>query len=222
MLIYPQIDYTTGFRPASPGDISVAQPDYSGVVDAERVYLRVFDAAYSNDGVTEPAVVGQPFLTFRIDGLELADIAYDVSPGPGNAYLALEIKIPGLTTWMDMGRPDMAGPSKQDPFNDGAGCQIIDPTATFDGVDAVTGTVFCQVRVNVGPAANIFANIGAVGTGVAPVLFRARIKSAGAAYNFTQGGSGATSDTPRALTGVTLLRHSDGSAPTSYGPPTFP
>ena len=131
---------------------------------------------------------------------------------------------------MDMGRKDMDGPSKQDPLVDGAGCQIIDPTASFDGRDAVTGTVFCQVRVNVGPAINIFANTGGVAgaaAGVAPVFFRARIRAGvGVALNFTQGGPNATTDVPRALTGVTLLRHSTGLGPndaTPYGPPTsFP
>jgi len=224
MLIYPQIDYTTGFTP------SVGQPDYNVVVDPERVYLRVFDAAYSNqvaDADKEPTVVGQPFLTFRIDGLELADFGYTPG-GPGSAFIALEAKIPGLTTWMDMGRRDMDGPSKQDPLADGAGCQIIDPTATFNGRDAVTGTVFCQVRINVGPSVNVFANSGLnplAPLGVAPVVVRARIKAAGIAYNFTQGGSGSTSDTPRALTGVTLLRHSNGLGPNDtapFGPPTVP
>lgn len=229
MLIYPQIDYSTGFRPSlAAGDIGAAQFDYSAAAGANRFYYRMFDAAYSNHPTqTEPTVVGQPFLTFRIDGLQLADFSF-AAPGPGAPGIALELKIPGLTTWMDMGRKDMDGPSKQDPLVDGAGCQIIDPTMTFDGRDAVTGTVFCQVRVNVGPAVNVFANTGAVPgapAGVAPVFFRARIRPAGTSYNFTQGGSAATSDTPRALTGVTLLRHSDGLGPnneTPYGPPVFP
>lgn len=235
MLIYPQLDYFGGgFRPSlASGDTSTAQFDYSGApaLANDRFYYRIFDAAYVNQISTadrEPTVVGQPFLTFRIDGLQLADFAY-AAPGPGGPLLSLEVKVPGLTTWMDMGRTDMDGPSKQDPLADGAGCQIVDPTATFDGRDAVTGTVFCQVKINVGPAANIFANTGAVAgapAGVAPVIFRARIRVAGVAYNFTQGGPGASSATPRALTGVTLLRHSNGLGPNDtapYGPPTpFP
>lgn len=233
MLIYPQIDYLTGgFRPSqADADIIAAQFDYSSPGVNDRFHYRVFDAAYSNQvsaSDREPTVVGQPFLTLRIEGLQLADFGY-LMPGPGSSGISLEIKVPGLTTWMDIGRRDMDGPSKQDPLVDGAGCQIIDPTATFDGRDATTGTVFCQVRVNVGPAVNIFANSGAVAgapAGVAPVFFRARIRTAGIPLNFTQGASGATSDTPRALTGVTLLRHSNGQGPnegTPYGPPTpFP
>jgi len=229
MLIYPQIDYTTGFRPSfADGDILAPQPDYSAPGTNDRFYYRMFDAAYSNDGTAEPGVVGQPFLTFRIDGLTLMDFAY-TPPGPGSVKISLELKIPGLTTWMDLGRRDMDGPSKQDPLTDGAGCQIIDPTVTFDGRDPTTGTVFCQVRVNVGPAANIFANTGAVPgapAGVAPVFFRARIKAPdGVSLNFTQGGPNARTDEPRALTGVTLLRHSTGLGPNDadpYGPPAFP
>ena len=235
MAIYPQIDYLLGgFRPSlADGDVSAAQFDYSGApaLGNDRFYYRMFDAAYSNQLAgpdREPGVVGQPFLTFRIDGLELADFMYTPA-GPGSPEISLELKIPGLTTWMDMGRKDMDGPSKQDPLVDGAGCRIIDPTTTFDGRDAVTGTVFCQVRVNVGPAINIFANTGAVpgaAAGVAPVFFRARIRPGpGTALNFTQGGPSATTAAPRALTGVTLLRHSNGLGPNDaapYGPPSIP
>jgi hypothetical protein len=224
MLIFPQFDYTTGFRPSvGAGDTTVAQFDYSVGGAADRFYFRVFDAAYSNqpsDPEKEPTVVGQPFLTFRIDGLELADFGF-TGLGPGSSFISIEVKIPGLTTWMDLGRPDMAGPSKQDPLFDGAGCQIIDPTVTFDGRDAVTGTVFAQVRVNVGPAINIFANAGPVGTGVAPVFVRARLRPAGVAFNFTQGGPDSPSNVVRALSGITLLRHSDGLGPNDaapYGP----
>lgn len=225
MLIYPQINYSVGFRPSlGAADTTVAQPNYSAIADAFRVYLRVFDAAYSNDPSPEPDVIGQPFLTLRIDGLHLADFAYTPF-GPGSAFLAIEIKIPGLTTWMDLGRTDGDGPSKQDPLVDGAGCQIVDGAVTFDGIDAVTGTVFCQVRVNVGPAINVFANTGIAPVGVAPVFIRVRMKLGGIPYNFTQGGPDGSSSLPRALTGITLLRHSNGQGPNDtapYGPPPFP
>jgi len=227
-LIYPVTDYTTGFRPSvADGDITSPQFDYSTVVDAERVYIRVFDAAYINDTTTEPDVVGQPFLTLRIDGLELTDFAFTPGPGPGNPEIALEAKIPGYTTWMDMGRLDGAGPSKQDPLVDGAGCQILDSTVTFDGRDAITGTVYSQVKINVGDSANVFANLGATPApvGVAPVMVRIRMKL-GTTLDFTQGGPTSTSDTPRGMVGMTLLRHSTGLGPNDaapYGPPApFP
>jgi len=224
MLIYPQVDYTSGFRPSvADGDVTTPQPDYNVVADPERVYIRVFDAAYSNDANQENGVVGQNLLTFRIDGLERSDFAY-WPPGPGSPWIAIEVKIPGLTTWMDMGRADGGGPSKQDPLADGAGCQVFGSSVSFDGRDATTGTVYAQVRINVGPAANVFANTGAVAVaGVAPVMVRVRIKQAGTALNFTQGGPSAPTNVPRALTGITLLRHSDGLGPNDswpYGPPS--
>jgi hypothetical protein len=226
-LIYPVTDYTTGFRPSLvAGDITITQPDFSSITTAERVYIRVLDAAYSNDSPAEPTVVGQPFLTFRIDGLELANFAYTAGFTPGNAEIGIEVKIPGLTTWMDLGRRDGDGPSKQDPFLDGAGCQIINPTTTFDGRDPITGTVYSQVKINVGPAATVFANLaGFAPIGVAPVMVRVRQKL-GSTLDFTQGGSGSTTDTPRALVGITVLRHSTGLGPNDaapYGPPpVFP
>ena len=224
MLIYPQIDYSLGFRPSVvDGDTTTPQPDYSGVITPERVYIRVFDAAYSTDVTPEPGVISQNLLTFRIDGLELGDFGY-LPPGPGSPWIAIEVKIPGLTTWMDMGRPDGGGPSKQDPLADGAGCQVIGSSMTFNGRDAVTGTVYAQVRVNVGPAVNVFANTGAVAIGgVAPVMVRVRIKAAGSVLNFAQGGPTVSSSVPRALTGITLLRHSNGLGPNDswpYGPPS--
>lgn len=227
-LIYPVTDYSAGFRPSLvDGDITVPQPDYSTIGDPERVYLRVLDAAYVNDPTPEPEVVNQPFLTLRIDGLELADFGFTPGPGPGNTNIALEVKIPGYTTWMDLGRLDGAGPSKQDPLVDGAGCQINDATVTFNGRDAVTGTVYSQVKINVGPNANIFANGGVTSApqGVAPILVRVRVKL-GSTLDFTQGGPDSSSSTPRALCGITVLRHSTGLGPNDaepYGPPTpFP
>lgn len=222
MLIYPQFDYTVNFRPSvGAGDITVPQPDYSIVAEPERAYARVFDAGYSTDPTPESNVAGQPFVTLRVDGLELADFAY--APfGPGSVYLAIEVKVPGLTTWMDLGRRDGDGPSKQDPLVDGAGCQVVGPN-TFDGRDPVTGAVFAQVRVNVGPAVNLFANTGVGATaGVVPLLVRVRIRQAGFIYNFTQGGPNAASNIPRALVGITVLRNSDGEGPPSYGPPATP
>lgn len=227
-LVYPVTDYGNNFRPSLvDADISSTQPNYSTIADDERFYIRVFDAAYSNDGTPEFAVIGQPFLTFRIDGLELSDFAFVPSPGPGNTEIAIEVKIPGYTTWMDLGRVDGAGPSKQDTLADGAGCQINDSTVTFNGRDAVTGTVYSQVKVNVGPSANVFANIGTdpfAPLGVAPVLVRVRMKQ-GSSLDFTQGGPNSSADTPRAMCGITLLRHSDGTGPNDaapYGPPAFP
>jgi hypothetical protein len=223
-VIYPKTDFTVGHRPSfAAGDITNTQFDYSAIALPEVRYLRVFDAAWSNTVPSEIGVVGQNILYLRIDGLELADFAF-AGAGPGSANIALELKIPGLTTWMDMGRPNGAGPGKQDPITDGAGCQVIGAGNSFDGRDPVTGTVFSRVKVDVGPVANVFANLGpGAPPGVAPVMVRVRIKAAGAVLDFGQGGATSTSDTPRALCGVTLLRDSDQAQPLPlYGPPAPP
>jgi len=150
LLKYPTTNYSAGYRPNGP-DGAVAQPDYS-TATGERGYVRAFDTAFSHAGAL-PSVPsdGQPFVIVRIDGLRLEDFLY--APGPltqPNIFL----KVPGLTTWMNVGRPDGAGPSKQDPALDGAGCQVVGPN-TFNGVHSDTGMVYCQVKVNVGPAVNL-------------------------------------------------------------------
>lgn len=201
MVTYPSIDYSNSaaIRPNIPdGDLSVlVQPDYSAVAVPEVVYLRALDVSLSRSA--SPVVAaGQPFFTLRVRGLRLADFAY-AAPGPGSTRAAIEIKVPGLTTWMDAGRVDGAGPSKQDAFNDGAGCQIVG-VETLDARDPVTGVWYSDVRVNVGPAVNLYQN----NDGEVPVLVRVSIYS-GAALDFTQGGPDGTTDTLRAVTGLEIV-----------------
>lgn len=182
LLIYPKTDYRQVTDPTIrpnqasdglPGD----QPDYSGLTGL-RDYVRAFDASFGGT----VAAAGQPFLTLRIDGVQLSDFIYS-PPGPGGAgdvkaKIAILVKVPGLTTWMDLGRADGAGPGKQDPNLDGAGCMVIGPD-TFDAVDPQTGIVYCQVRVNVGPAVNLFSSTGIEGTtvGEVPVLVKVQMGS---------------------------------------------
>jgi hypothetical protein len=171
ILRYPAIDYTSGYAPdfATEG---VTQFDYS-VKGGYRGYVRAFDAAFSHyvapPDLTPIPAAGQPFVTFRIDGLCLEDFAYQ--PGDiawiNQTLPGIYIKVPGLTTWLHLGRPDGAGPSKQDPLLDEAGCQVIGPY-TFNGIDNTTGMVYCQVQVNVGPAANLAVGVGTE----VPVLVR--------------------------------------------------
>ena len=160
VLLYPQTDYTTNFRPAV-GELSGAdtQFDYSAAAGL-REYIRAFDAAFSRDATLHWAAAGQATVTFRIDGLVLGDFAF-TGVGPGalaiaGQDIAIMIKVPGLTTWMDVGRRDGDGPSKQDAFSDGAGCQVVGPY-TFTGVDPDTGAVFSQIRIHVGPVATLAA-----------------------------------------------------------------
>lgn len=183
LLAYPKRDYTVvgspDLRPQGPagaGDLTSDQPDYSGL-SGERSFVRAFDVS----SVVYPSPVGQSFVHLRIDGCKLADLAYH-APGvgglnrfstDGSSFIAVLVKVPGLTTWMDVGRADGAGPSKQDAFLDGAGCQVVGPE-TFDGIDEHSGIPYCQIKCHVGPVATLFASTGIEGTivGEVPVLVK--------------------------------------------------
>ena len=154
MVIYPQFDFSAGYRPDG-GDFPGVQPDYSALASTggERHYIRCLDAARSRWSGKTIKAGGQPFFTLDIYGLLMEDFNYS-APGPGGAQVAILVKVPGLTTWMDLGRNDGSGPSKQDPALDGAGCRVISESS--DGYDPVTGVAFSRIKVNVGPAANLF------------------------------------------------------------------
>jgi hypothetical protein len=223
LLLYPQIDYTTDYRPSdTDGDIPSAQPDYSGLpgTGGNRTYLRAFDAAWSHSG--NPAdVAGQPFFTIRIDGLTLADFAY--SPGGPGALgvtgIAIMVKVPGLTTWMDLGRRDGTGPSKQDAILDGAGCLVLGPE-TFDDIDPETGVVYSQVRVNVGPFVNLTPVLDPLlpsQLGEVPILVKVILSEVAADYTFDReatgpgtfagfAGPGVSSNDVRGIVGIRIVR----------------
>jgi len=183
ILLYPQKDYSAGYDPVGP--------DYSALTGV-RSHIRCFDASFG--GAVDAA--GQSFLTLRIDGLKLIDFEY-VAPGPGKLNgaegIAIFVKVPGLTTWMDIGRPDGSGPSKQDATRDGAGCQVIGPE-TFDAEDQLTVHPYCQVKIHVGPAANLFATTGVGGTsgipptdvGKVPVLVKVEMAATSVDFNLEE------------------------------------
>ena len=155
VLVYPKEDYTSGFVPAGP--------DYSVIpTTGPRSYVRAFDAGAAN--------VGNTSVLLRFWGVELATFAY-AGIGPGSADLAILVKIPGMTTWMDAGRVDGAGPSKQDPALDGAGCKVIGPN-TLDAVDPGSKITYSQVEVNLGALAPLFVN----SEGKCPVLVKVILK----------------------------------------------
>jgi hypothetical protein len=164
---YPEVDYITGnYRPEFGTDLTTAQFDYSGLTGT-REYVRVFDADFSRSASVGAS--GSSFVTFKIIGVKLEDFEY-TAPGPGKD-LALFVKVPGLTTWMDLGRVDGSGPSKQDISLDGAGCKVLGPD-TFDGIDTETGLNYCQVKAHVGPAVVLFTNT----ENEVPVLFKVQYK----------------------------------------------
>lgn len=203
ILQFPKTDYTTGYTPSlGAGEITTAQPDYSGIpTTGDREYVRAFDIAFSRSGTPE-SMAGLSTFYLRIRGLELADYAYS-APGPGSTAIAIMVKVPGLTTWMDLGRADGSGPSKQDGFSDGAGCQVTGPS-TFDGIEDETRVVFSEVEVNVGGSASFFLNSASE----VPVLVKVIVKDSvsGRALDFTQGAITSDTANQRGLVGIEVVR----------------
>ena len=199
LLQYPKTNYSVGYVP-NLADQGANQPDYSAVTGT-RYYTRCFDASFARfaaDPTTPsvPSVAGQPLAVVRIDGLHLEDFQY-VAAGPGGlgdglddtryTGIAIQVKVPGLTTWMDLGRVDGSGPSKQDPARDGAGCKVIGPH-TFDGNDQTTGIPYCQVEFNVGPWANFAQGVettGGSGIYEVPVVVRVGMNELAKDYDLT-------------------------------------
>ena len=175
ILLYPQTSYTGTHRPLAGEDYAGnAQPDYSGIT-GDRGYVRCFNVGFSRTDYGSSAA-GQPFFTLRLWGLHVSDIAY-MAPGPGSYSISVQVKVPGLTTWMDLGRPDGAGPSKQDPKLDGAGCLVRGPETKNNPAEPVTGLVSCDLKVNVGPVANLFESTGHdFVAGEVPVLIKVVLK----------------------------------------------
>jgi len=96
-LRYPELDFSTGYLPAT------GQPNYSTGFTGEQRYIRAFRALNDphNSGI------------LKLVGLTLSDIepAGDVQ---------VEIKLPGLTGWLDLGLPFDAGSFEG---VDGDGCR---------------------------------------------------------------------------------------------------
>lgn len=227
VLIYPQHDFDTGYLPAT-GSVQIdarTQPDYSAATGV-RDYIRAFDLNFSNHdpaGSTPPMDrQGQTEVTLRLDGITLEDLLYR-APGPGGLNdnrIAVFAKVPGLTTWMDVGRVDGAGPSKQDPALDGAGCMIADGEKTYNFTDPVTGYKGCYVTIDVGSAASFFTNPAAVSgyasgdpQDEAPLMVKVSMDTGAANYNlertYTSGvGFGAVEpgEDPRNVRGLIGMR----------------
>lgn len=180
-VMYPTINYSVGYSPAGP--------DYSATA-VPVAYVRVFDAGIAN--------VGSTTLVLKIWGVTLSEFLWTAGD-PGSANMAILVKLPGLSTWMDAGRTDGTGPSKQDPALDGAGCKVVG-SGTFSSIDAETQIVYAQVTVNLGAA--LFANAEVTArcpVAVAVVLYN----TAGAkALNFTQGGEDGSTISCRGVVGI--------------------
>lgn len=168
VLIHPKTDYSAAVPTVGVHYLGFAQPDYSGYTGT-RYYMRAFDLNFVNwtHGVVPPGptkvrnMEGSSTFTLRLDGITLENFRF-LAPGPGcllSDGLSIEIKVPGLTTWMDAGRPDGAGPSKQDTLLDGAGCLVVG-SDSYNFVDPVTKMVGCYLKISVGPTATLFRGTG--------------------------------------------------------------
>lgn len=202
VLIYPQKNYGVNHRPSvAEGDIGVAQHDYSAET-GDKVFIRAFDAAFSRSPNPLTEAIGSSFFKLRIYGLQLEDFAWSGGASSGGLGIAIFVKLAGLTTWMDIGRLDGSGASKQDAFSDGAGCQVNDPTETKNGVDTNTGIVYADVLVHTG-VATLYEN----SVGEAPILVKVVLKDSpeGRALNFEQTPNDKM-QTGRGLCGIYLVR----------------
>lgn len=184
LLTYPQTDYSTGYNPTGP--------DYSVSV-GDRFYQRCFDAGAEN--------VGSSSLILRFWGLSLSDLSF-VGAGPGGVGVCALVKIPGLTTWLDVGRVDGSGPSKQDPILDGAGCQVSGPN-TFQLVDPGSQILYTQIEVSTGPLATLFLN----SEGKCPVLVKVCIRdnATGRALNWENVPATDLTKNVRGLVGIEIV-----------------
>lgn len=181
VLMYPKTDYSNAavFDPVGP--------NYSALT-GDRVYVRAFDAG--------AAMVGTSTITLRLWGVDINDFLY-VGPGPGAVGMAVMVKVPGLTTWMDAGRLDGAGPSKQDIALDGAGC--LSSVAT--GTHLSTQIHYTDVTLNLGPA-TLFLNAEVPQR--CPVLVKVILKdnATGKALDWANVAATAATNTCRGLVGI--------------------
>ena len=186
VLVYPQTDYSAAHAPAQAAG---AASDYS-VLTGDRVYIRAFNAGVANAGLST--------VKFRLWGVELTDFQYTPLTGPGATGMAVLVKVPGLTTWMDAGRADGTGPSKQDIALDGAGCLLASTVAT----DTVSQIRYSDITLNLAPAA-LFIN----GEGNCPVLVKVILKDnfTGKALNFANVAETAATSLCRGLVGIEVL-----------------
>jgi hypothetical protein len=102
-VVYPHIDYSSGYLPGGPNyatvfssDVAAAGPNAIG-----RAYVRAFDTG-------QPRTSGR----FRIRGVSMANIAYGSGTGvytadqPGK--MRVQIRVPGTTGWLNLGRNAVA------------------------------------------------------------------------------------------------------------------
>ena len=188
VLIFPQHNFTVCYPPQA-GD-----RDYKVCIDpaanGERSWVRYFNVGTDGDSKVD----------IYLDGITLDLFAWS-PPDVGSKRMAILIKVPGQTTWMDIGRRDGDGPSKQDPFADGAGCMIVGPETANLTPDTHVGTQRCRVRCNLGPSAALYNDTSGQPQLLMKVIMR---RSQYMDLNLEQGGPDGTVKDIRGLIGVSV------------------
>lgn len=190
---------------------SYAQPDYSANIAQPFTYIRAFDVSFSKSGLAEN-MEGTSRFKMRLVGLEYNDFKYlgNVPDPADDRGVEIYIKIPGLTTWLDVGRQNNTGPSKQHISLDGAGCLI----SHQEGVLVEEAVYFTDLELDVGGNASFFTN----DDGECPVLVKVVLpnntKGTDGSLTFGHAPSALSSNTPfrerRGLVGIEILRMSTG------------
>ena len=110
-------------------------------------YVRAFDLAFSRSEVTED-VAGSTQFTLRVVGLRYSDFLTTTNRA------RIQVKVPGLTAWLNIGRPNGSGGSKQSSTLDGAGCCV----SYTEGYLKSEGVVYTDVLCDIGSNAVLTAN----------------------------------------------------------------
>ena len=218
LLVRPQTDYNgTSYFPNNSYDASWKldlatipqsyshQADYTAdlatkITGRTFSYSRAFDVDFSRSG-TKENMVGTSRFKLRILGLDISDFSHSTS----DRGIIISAKIPGLTTWLDVGRPNGSGVSKQHISLDGAGCLI----SYQEGVLIKEGLICVDLLLEMGNLATFIKN----SSDECPVLVKVDFLDNAKALDLDFGESGDTKIPLRerkGLVGLEILRMSNG------------
>jgi hypothetical protein len=180
------------------------QPDYSGTsafTTRNFSYVRVFDVEFSRSGTVEN-MKGRSQFKLRVVGCDFADFSFNTA----NRGLIISVKIPGLTTWLDIGRYNKSGVSKQHISIDGAGCLI----SYQEGILIDEDLKCVDLTLELGSNASFIKNT----SGECPLLVKATFTQEANASSLDFGESGNTNipfSSRKGLVGLEILRASNGN-----------
>jgi hypothetical protein len=169
---FPNETYDPSWTTGAMGEVGLyyRQPDYNHGVggtyyNREFSYSRAFDVEFSRSGTVEN-MKGTSRFQMRVLGLSFSDFAFKSDRG-----VSIYVKIPGLTAWLDVGRANNQGVSKQHISKDGSGCLI----SEREGFTVKENVYFTDLTLELGPLATFAKN----STGECPVLVKVSFKGLG-------------------------------------------